>query len=160
MRYLIVGILLIVITGCVSIYKPKKAINSKNEQYKILYNEGTICLNKLNKTTLKVGYFPLNSSCKSSSAVSWKMNSLEPKVNGNRIVIESYSLYKLTHSPIATADCAGAGQQVKTIKILANNQDIYWGKVNIANLKTLNHKACFKKVGKRVSPRSSSIIKF
>jgi len=136
MKYLIVGILTIAITGCVSIHKPKKVPNNKNKQYKILYNEGTVCLQKLNNTTLKIAYLPLNTNCKSSSVISWKINSLEPKVNGNRVEIQSYSLYKQIYSTIATADCAGAGEQIKTIKIPVNSSNIYWGKVNIASIST------------------------
>jgi len=127
--------------------KHKKEDNSK---YKILSNEGTICLQRVSRNTLKATYLPLNSTCKSSSQYSWQMNDINLKSNNSTVAIETYSMYKKSNSQIATADCAGAGVKVKTVKTANTPIYIKWGETNIATLNSIGEKSCFRRIGKEV----------
>ena len=118
-----------------------------SKRFNILSNEGTICLQRVSKNSLKVTYLPLSSTCKSSSRYSWQMNDINLQANGSSIAIETYSLYKKSNSQMATADCGGAGIKVKTIKTTVKPLEIKWGKNNIATLDKIGSKSCFKRAG-------------
>ena len=126
----------------------KASKSSKN--FNILSNEGTICLQRDSKNSLKATYLPLNSTCKSSSKYSWQMNDINLKASDSTIAIETYSLYKENNSQMATADCGGAGVKVKTIKTVTAPLKIKWGNNNITTLNKINSKNCFKRVGTQI----------
>ncbi len=143
----------ILLTSCSikRVHPTQKTINSSsNNKFTILSNEGTICLNRESKNSLKVIYLPLNSSCKSSSLYSWKLNDVDIKADASSINIETYSLYKKSNSKITTKDCAGAGIKIKSIHTLSTPLEIKWGNNHIATIKDSIQKSCFKRVGKEI----------
>ncbi len=119
-------------------------------EYKVLANEGTICLVRESKHTLKGEYYPLNSKCKSSSKYSWKVNSIDFKVDANRVEVQSYSLYKESYPQVATQDCAGAGVKVNRVNTPNTPLEIYWDKDKIVTLKKIGRRVCFKRVAKKI----------
>ncbi len=143
-------IISILLTSCSISNLSLKHKKPNNSKYKILSNEGTVCLQRLSRDTLKATYLPLNSTCKSSSQYSWQMNDINLKANGITVAIETYSMYRKNNSQIATADCAGAGVKVKTVKTATTPIIIKWGGSNIATLNSIGDKSCFKRVGKKV----------
>ena len=146
-----ITIITILLTSCSIKRVPIKPITTNSSsKFNMLSNEGTICLQRVNNSTLKVIYLPLNSRCKSSSRYSWNLNDIELKSNASNISIETYSLYKESNSPIATKDCAGAGIRVKTVKTATTALNIKWGKSNIGTLNSIGNKSCFRRIGKQV----------
>lgn len=146
-----ITIISILLTNCSITRVPiKQKPTNSSTKFNMLSNEGTICLKRVNKGRLKVSYFPLNSTCKSSSRYSWNLNDIELKQNGSHISIETYSLYKISNSQMATADCAGAGIKVKTIKTVTAPLNIKWGSTNISTLKKIGNKSCFRRIGTQI----------
>ena len=144
MRYLLLITATLLLSSCTNLHKPKtKSSHSNNKDYVSLYNQGTICTQKSgNIVTLK--YYPLSSNCVSSSQVDWKLLGLDSKIDKNSLKVSSYALYKVKHSPIATADCAGAGVKIKTIEVPPSVNTLYWGDTKLTNF-TQNGTECFQK---------------
>jgi len=146
-----ITIIAILLTSCSIKRVPiKQKPTNSSSKFNILSNEGTICLQRVTKNRLKATYLPLNSTCKSSSRYSWQMNDINLKSSGSNISIETYSLYKITNSQMATADCAGAGIKVKTIKTGTTPLNIKWGNTNISTLKKIGNKSCFRRRGTQI----------
>jgi hypothetical protein len=112
-----------------------------------LSNEGTLCAYKPSSNILVLKYYPLSKSCASSSAYSWKLNGIDIKNENQKIVVNSYSIYKKNNSPIATADCAGAGVRVKRVTTQTPNTLLYWGDAKLATISPNRDMQCFKKLG-------------
>ena len=146
-----ITIISILLASCSIKRAPIKAKpTNSSTKFNTLSNEGTLCLQRVSKNTLKAIYLPLNSTCKSSSRYNWNLNDIELKQNGSNIAIETYSLYKKSNSQMATADCAGAGVRVKTIKTATSSLNIKWGNTNITTLNRIGKKNCFRRIGKQV----------
>ena len=139
-------IVTILLTSCTP---HNRNINYKKEtsSYTIVSNEGTICLKRIGKHTLKGIYYPLNSRCKSSSIYNWKINSIDLSVDANRVTVQSYSLYKQNNTKVATQDCAGAGVKIKRVNTPNTPLIIYWDKIKLTTLNKVGSRACFKRVG-------------
>ncbi len=136
--------LIILLSGCM-VYKkgPKKTESG----YKILVNEGTVCLLAKN-SQLKGVYYPLNTNCLPSNLYSWKMDSIDFENTPNGVKMQTYGLYKRIDSKAALADCGGAG--IKSSKISVNTPvTIYWDKTKLVTLKD-GQSACFKKAGESI----------
>lgn len=144
-RITLIAITIFLLSACANSNK-----ELKKADYKVLSNEGTICLVRESKHTLKGIYYPLNSKCKSSSKYSWKVNSIDFKVDANRVEVQSYSLYKQSYPEVAIQDCGGAGIKVNRVNTPDTPLDIYWGKDKIVTLKKIGRKVCFKRVGKNI----------
>ena len=106
-----------------------------------LINEGAICLYTKKNHDIRVFYFPLQSTCTSSSLNKWQNKKLTASatfrrsIKGSIIEIESSVTHIATHSRIATADCAGAGIQSKEIKLSASHHfDVLWGGRSIGEM--------------------------
>ena len=148
MKYIVASLVLL-FSGCTISHK--KIDKTGDSKYNILYNEGTLCLIKSKINELNVVYYPLNSKCKSSSLYSWKMNSINFKLNTNKLELETYSLYKKSNILLATRDCVGAGIRYKKILLSDKSADIYWGKFKILSPKSTSKRICFRKIGKKYS---------
>ena len=151
MNKVIVLAMALLLSSC-SIHN-NKTLNKtpKESNYKIISNEGTICISRTSKHTLKGVYYPLNSRCKSSSIYSWKLNSIDFSVDANKVTIQSYSLYKQNNTKIATKDCAGAGVKVNRTNTPNTPLVIYWDKKKLTTLSKVGSKACFKRVGDKIT---------
>jgi len=108
-----------------------------------LNNEGSICLYGMKNNDIKVFYFPLNSSCSSSSANRWSNKklaataSLRRSLKGSVIEIEASATHRRSHSGIATADCAGSGVQSKRLSINGNHRfEVSLGKYKLGNVES------------------------
>ncbi len=145
-----ITIIAVLLTSCSINNLSLKHKKTDNSKYKILSNEGTVCLQRVSRNILKATYLPLNSTCKSSSQYSWQMNDINLKANGSVVAIETYSMYRKNNSQIATADCGGAGVRVKTVKTASTPIIIKWGGTNITTLNNIGDKSCFKRIGKEV----------
>jgi len=152
MKKLIILTIALILSSC-GIHN--RSINKKeqNSSYKIIANEGTICLSRVGKHTLKGVYYPLNSRCKSSSIYNWKLNSIDFSVDANKVTVQSYSLYKQNSTKRAKKDCAGAGVKVNSVNTPNTPLVVYWDKVKLTTLNRVGSKACFKRVGNSVIKR-------
>ena len=143
----------IIITGCIRV-----AHNSNNTkphskpQSKLisLSNEGTICAYKSSPKEVVVKYYPLSSSCVSSSTIDWKLAGFDTKIDGSNLKIDSYALYKRNNSPIATADCGGANIKVKKLIVPTAKTTIIWGDKKIIDLEKIKKVVCFKKTSRGI----------
>lgn len=104
-----------------------------------LSNEGTLCLIGQANDSIKVYYLPLDTTCASSSQHHWDNARLTavlmPQGGKNAINVESFVTHVNNHSPMATADCAGAG--VQTAQVATNRFrgfDVFWGNRKIGRL--------------------------
>ncbi len=146
MKILTTLIVAILLSGCVNRENRNSRVDNSQEKIVSLSNSGTICLVKTNSSSLLVKYYPLSTSCASSSIYSWKLNGFDSSRVGDNIRIDSYSLYKKSNSKIATKDCAGARVIVKKIAISKKYSSIYWGKKKILeSINELNSSICYKK---------------
>jgi len=147
---------IILLTSCVTIShtgakkENHKNSNIENSNMRTLSNEGTICLSTNGSRDIDILYYPLSSSCISSSSISWKLLGVDSKLNGSRLNIETYALYKRNSSPIATADCGGAGVRKKSITLNSLPTTIYWGSEKIIDTPQTKGIYCFKKSGKDI----------
>ncbi len=126
MRYLILATTLILVSGCMHLYKTKKS-HSKSSNVVSLYNKGTVCIKELNSNRLQIRYYPLSTNCVSSSIIDWKLLGIDSKVKDSTIYIDTYALYRQKNSKIATADCAGAGVKEKIVTAQADIKALQWG---------------------------------
>jgi len=157
MKYLTIGAVIttVFLTNCggshsypININKTANRLTSNNISSTItLSNQGTICAYKPNANIAILKYYPLSTSCAPSSTYSWKLNGLESKIDGEKLEITSYSLYKKNNSPIATTDCAGAGVKIKKIATPTSNTTLYWGNSKLTTITVNKDMVCFKRVG-------------
>lgn len=110
----------------------------------VLKNEGSLCLVAQKNNDLTVFYLPLNTTCTSSSLNRWKDKKLTASVNLRRgvknstVSIDTSATHLRSDSKIATADCAGAGIQSKTLSMNGvRAYDVFWGKYKIGGIE--NH---------------------
>jgi hypothetical protein len=122
-------------------YNLKKS-HSNNKNITSLYNRGVMCINK-REDTLEFRYYPLNSSCISSSKIDWKLLGFNINTKDNKIVVESYALYRQNNLKLNSADCGGAGVKTKKIQITSQNS-IYWGNRKLIDIKNIKNRVCFR----------------
>lgn len=125
------------LSACVPPLPPDHNPNQTREN---LSNEGTLCLVGQEDYNIKVYYLPLDTTCASSSLHRWNNSRLTAVLTPQRgrddaIRVESFITHINNNSPVATADCAGAG--IQTAQIAANSYrgfDVFWGNRKIGGL--------------------------
>ncbi|RTZ67156.1 MAG: hypothetical protein DSZ29_01465 [Aquificaceae bacterium] len=121
-----------------------------------LNNEGSICLYTKKNNDIKVYYFPLNSSCSSSSANHWSNKKLTANatfrrsLKGSLIEINASATHRRSNSGIATADCAGAGIQTKLLAMTGNHRfEVYWDNHKLGDYSSSKGAIMCKKMDKK-----------
>lgn len=105
-----------------------------------LANEGTVCLFGLPRDDIKVYYLPLGTTCASSSLHRWNDSRLTAVItpqagSDDAVHIDSYTTHHLSNSPVATADCAGAGIQTAQLDIQGyRGFAVFWGNHRIGSI--------------------------
>lgn len=98
-----------------------------------LNNSGTLCLVGVADDDIKVYYLPIGTSCASSSLNRWNNSRLTAVLapQGGReetILIDSFTTHIRSNSPVATADCAGAGIQTAQLDLSGTRGfEVFWG---------------------------------
>lgn len=126
--------------------------HNPNQTRENLSNTGTLCLLGQENYNVKVYYLPLDTTCASSSLHRWDSSRLTAVLTpqagrDDAIKVESFITHVNNHSPVATADCAGAG--VQTAQIAANSYrgfDVFWGARKIGGLANADGAILCKKV--------------
>lgn len=136
-----------VASGCMRVAHNKPNLSGTQRHGDNLYhnmiNQGTLCIQKMPPKKVAVSYYPLSSSCVSSSLYSWKLNGFDANIHGNSMNIESYSLFTKNNSTIATADCAGAHIVRKTLQVPQGTTTLSWGKKQLTTLDS-SKRVCFQ----------------
>ena len=153
MRYLTLTSIIatIFISGCIHIAhnSTTKKSHSKSKLTS-LSNEGVVCAYRSQPNELTVKFYPLSSSCISSSAIDWKLVGFDSTIKNNALNIESYALFKRNNSKINTTDCAGAKKIVKKIATPTKSTTLYWGNQKVVNINSNKRVVCYKKVGNSI----------
>ena len=116
-----------------------------------VHNIGTLCYRRTQPKELQAIYFAHNTTCASSSA--YENNySMHIAPQGAEFDVEIFGTYKQKHSPVALADCAGAGIRSAKIHLLSSAPiTIKWNGDKLGVLPSEVGKIyCFKRVGNSI----------
>ena len=115
-------------------------------------NEGALCIQRTASKTLSIMLFPLGTACASSSRYYAHDHHISIQPRGTELHIETYGSYSQSGSPMATADCGGAGTTHQRSRLLSSAlMHLYWGSTPLGILPSSSYKlTCYRKRGNHV----------
>lgn len=142
-RLLTLSALCLGVAACAPLpHQPQPAPVSPPQEFSshALINQGALCLTRQANSLIQINYLPLATTCASSSLNRWENPQLAARLvnsakRGQAIRVETAITHLQTHSPVATADCAGAyvgSTQLATTSRYA--QEVFWGKQAVGRL--------------------------